>query len=252
MALVNTAKRKLLAGEPAFGYALGIGSPLVAEILAGSGIDFILLDRQHGAFGSESTIASFAAMRNRGATIMARVARNNYTQIGRLLDEGALGIVVPMVDTPEQAKEAADACRLPPVGNRSWGWGSAANYGDDYPIWINDELFVAVQIESKLAVENAEAILATPGVDGCWIGPGDLSLSMGFQPGSAEAAEPLHRAVEQVIQACMNTGKVPGYAGGGPAHGVELAKQGLRFITAGSDIGFLKGGAADGLKILRG
>lgn len=252
MTFVNTAKRKMLAGEPAFGYALGLGSALAAEVLAGSGIDFILLDRQHGSFGSESTIASFAMMQNKGAVPMARVARNNYTQIGRLLDEGAMGIVIPMVDTPEQAKEAADACRLPPVGNRSWGWGRASNYGGDYPEWINDEIFVAVQIESKLAAENAEAILATPGVDGCWIGPGDLSLSLGFRPGSDEAAEPLARAVDQVLLACKNTGKIPGYAGNGPAHGVELAARGLRFITAGSDIGFLKGGAADGLKILRG
>lgn len=252
MRIVNEAKRKMFAGEPAFGYALGYGSPTVAEALAGSGIDFILLDGQHGSFGAESTIASLAAMRAGGAAPMARVTRNDYSMIGRMLDEGALGIVIPMVDTPEQAKAAADACRFPPIGNRSWGWGRALNYGGDYADWIDEEIFVAVQIESKLAVENAEAILATPGVDGCWMGPGDLSLSYGFRPGTPEAEEPLNRAIEAVLTACRNTGKVPGYAGGSPAQGKALADRGFRYVTAGSDIGFILSGAVDGVKLLKG
>jgi 4-hydroxy-2-oxoheptanedioate aldolase len=252
MRIVNTAKQKMIAGEPAFGWALGYGSPLIAESLAATGIDFILLDGQHGSFGGDSTIASLTAIRAGGSIPMARVTRNDYSMIGRMLDEGALGIVIPMVDTPEQAKAAADACRLPPTGNRSWGWGRALNYGGDYPDWIDQEVFVAVQIESKLAVENAEAILATPGVDGCWMGPGDLSLSYGFRPGSAEAQEPLDRAIETVLAACRNTGTVPGYAGGSPAQGKQLAERGFRYITAGSDIGFVLSGAAEGLKLLRG
>lgn len=252
MRFENHAKRTMQAGKPAFGYALGYGSPIVAEGLAGSGIDFILLDGQHGSFGPESTIASIAAMRAGGAVPMARVTRNDYSMIGRMLDEGALGIVIPMVDTAEQAKAAADACRFPPIGSRSWGWGRALNYGTDYSEWIDEEIFVAVQIESKLAVENAEAILATPGVDGCWMGPGDLSLSYGHRPGTPGAAEPLARAIETVLKACENTGTVPGYAGGSPEQGKQLAEQGFRFITAGSDIGFVLKGAAEGLKVLRG
>ena len=98
-----------------------------------------------------------------GAAVpMARVARNDYTLIGRLLDEGAMGIVVPMVDTPEEAQAAAEACRFPPSGTRSWGWGRAGRSGDDYADWINEQVFVAVQIESAEAVRNAEAIMATP------------------------------------------------------------------------------------------
>lgn len=252
MRIVNEAKKKMVAGEPAFGYSLGYGAPLVAESLAGTGIDFILLDGQHGSFGADSTIASIMAMRAGGAVPMARVTRNDYSMIGRMLDEGVLGIVIPMVDTAADAKAAADACRFPPIGTRSWGWGRAMNYGNDYADWIDEEVFVAVQIESKLAVENAEAILATPGVDGCWMGPGDLSLSLGFRPGTPEAEEPLNRAIEKVLEACKNTGKVPGYAGGSPAQGKQLAERGFRYITAGSDIGFILSGAADGLKLLRG
>ena len=115
--IVNTAKQKMLAGQPAFGFSLGMGSPLVAELLSRSGIDFVLLDRQHGSWGEDSTIAALMALTAGSASPMARVARNDYTLIGRLLDEGVMGMVVPMVDTQEQAQAVADACRLPPQAN---------------------------------------------------------------------------------------------------------------------------------------
>ena len=112
MNIRNTAKQRMLAGEAAFGWALGLGSPLAAERLATTGIDFIMIDGQHGSFGSDSVITTLMAIAAGGATPMARVASNDYTKIGRLLDEGALGIVVPMVHTADDAKRAADACRL--------------------------------------------------------------------------------------------------------------------------------------------
>jgi 4-hydroxy-2-oxoheptanedioate aldolase len=248
---VNTAKQMMLEGKPAFGFGLGLGSPAAAEVLGQSGIDFLLLDRQHGSWGDESTIAALTAMAAGSAIPMARVARNDYTLIGRLLDEGMLGIVVPMVHTPEDAKAAADACRLPPVGTRSWGWGRARVYGNDYPDWINEQLFVAVQIESIQAVENAEAIMATPGVDGCWLGPSDLALSMGISPRVMFEREEHARAIERVLQACRDTGKISGFAGGSPEQAVQLAKQGFQFLTAAGDTGFLLSGAAEGLKALR-
>ena len=140
MPKINTAKQMMLQGKPAFGYSLGLGSPAAAEILSTSGIDFLLLDRQHGSWGDESTIAALIAMSAGTAVPMARVARNDYTLIGRLLDEGMLGIVVPMVHTPEDAKAAADACRFPPIGTRSWGWGRARAHGADYSDWIDEQL----------------------------------------------------------------------------------------------------------------
>jgi 4-hydroxy-2-oxoheptanedioate aldolase len=249
---LNTAKQVMLEGKPAFGYSLGLGSPVVAEMLSHSGIDFILLDRQHGSWGDDSTLAALIAMAAGSAIPMARVARNDYTLIGRLLDEGMLGIIVPMVHTPADAKAAADACHLPPAGTRSWGWGRARLYGGDYPEWINEQLFVAVQIESIQAVENAEAIMATPGIDGCWLGPADLALSMGVWPPKMGESEEHARAVEKVLQACRNTGKIPGFAGSSPEHALQLAKQGFQFLTSGGDAGMILGGAASGLKLLKG
>lgn len=248
---VNAAKAKMLKDEPAFGYSLGSGSPLIAEALADVGVDFLMIDTQHGSWGADSTIAALMAVRAGAAVPMARVARNDYTMIGRLLDEGVLGIIVPMVHTAEDAQAAATACRFPPVGNRSWGWGRAGRYGADYTDWINDQLFLAVQIESATAVENAEAILATPGVDGCWIGPADLALSMGIHPRQAPQDDRHARAVERVLTACRNTGKISGFAAAGPEDARRRADLGFRFLTAGGDVGFLLQAAQAGVDVLR-
>lgn len=245
---VNTAKQKMLAGQPAFGYSLGLGSPLAAELLAHCGIDFLLLETQHGSWGHDGAIAALAAMTGGTAVPMARVVKNEYFLIGKLLDQGTMGIVVPMVDTPEQAKAAADACRLPPRGTRSWGVGRARVYGDDYADWIDDQLFVAVQIESARAVENAEAIMATPGVDGCWAGPADLGLSMGIHPRDQTKDERHGRALEQIVKACRNTGKIAGLACGTAEEAKRRVGEGFQYLTAGSDAGFLLSGARAGLK----
>lgn len=254
--ITNIALQKMKDGEVAYGYSLGAGSPENAEILSSCGIDFLMVDRQHGSWGDDSMIAALRAMRGGTATPMARVARNDYTLIGRLLDEGMMGIIVPMVHTPEEAQAVAAACRFPPTGERSWGWGRAAMFtddsGQDQTEWIDDQIFVAVQIESAQAVENVEAIMATPGIDGCWTGPSDLSFSLGFHPREMDDRAEHARALEAVVDACRNTGKIPGIAGRGLDDARRRAQQGFQFITAGGDVGFLRAGAAAGLETLRG
>jgi 4-hydroxy-2-oxoheptanedioate aldolase len=247
---VNTAKQKMRAGQPAYGLGLGLGSPLAAELLSRSGIDWLLLDTQHGAWGHDGAIAALMAMGGGSATPMARVAKNDYFLIGKLLDQGALGIVVPMVDTPELARAAADACRLPPHGTRSWGVGRASIYGNDYFDWINEQVFVGIQIESIQAVERAEAIMATPGIDGCWAGPADLALSMGLDPRKAGDDDRHGQALEQILAACRNTGKVPGLACASPDEARRRAEHGWQFLTAGSDAGFMMGAVRTGLGVL--
>jgi 4-hydroxy-2-oxoheptanedioate aldolase len=248
---LNTAKQTMLAGKPAFGFSVGIGSPLSAEALADSGVDFVMLDRQHGSWGDDATIAALVALRAGASIPMGRVLQNDFGLIGRLLDEGMMGIIIPMVNNAEDAKRAADACHFPPIGQRSWGWGRARTYGSDYSDWIDEQVFVAVQIETAQAVENAEAILGTPGVDGCWVGPSDLSLSLGFHPSKMDEREEHARALEKVLKACENTGKIPGIAGRSVADGVKRAEMGFQFITAGSDLGFILSGADAALKTLR-
>ena len=229
--MLNTAKQKMVDGLPAFGFSLAMGSFLNAELISRSGIDFVMVDRQHGSWSEDSAIAALVAI------------HGSFT--GRLLDEGSMGIIVPMVDTAEQARAAADACLLPPAGRRSWGWGRAKIYGSDYAERINEQLFVAVQLESAQAVSNAEAILSVPGVDGCWTGPSDLSLDLGFHPSEMDEREEHARALEAILQACANTGKIPGIAGRSVDDALHRAKQGFRFITASSDATMLSAGAAD-------
>ena len=247
---LNTAKQKMLGGEPAFGYSAKLGSPVVAELLSQCGTDFVLLDGQHGSWGADSIVQGIAAVCAGPAMPFARVIHNTYSEVARLLDGGVLGIIVPMVDTVEQARAVAMACRYPPVGERSFGWGRAVNYGEDYSDWINDQLFVAVQIESVQAVENAEAIMAVEGIDGCMTGPADLALSMGFHPRDALNREDHVRMLERIVQACRNTGKIPGIDTGVPNQAPLRVKQGFKFIPMGADVRMLSGAAASGLKLV--
>jgi 4-hydroxy-2-oxoheptanedioate aldolase len=228
------------------------GSPFAAELLANSGIDFVMIDTQHGTFGQDAANLALMAMRMTDSIPMARVARNDYTLIGRLLDEGALGIIVPMVESGDDAQRAADACLLPPKGQRSWGWGSAGLYGSDYPDKINNELFVAVQIESITAVENAEEIMSVDGVDGCWLGPADMALSLGLDPRTAVGNKQHAEAVQHVLEVCNRLGKIPGIAAQSPEEAKSRGEQGFRFVTAGNDGAMISNAAAAGVKMLRG
>lgn len=248
---VNTAKQTMLEGKPVFGFSAALGSILSAELLSNTGADFILIDRQHGSWGEENTILALSAMNAGTAMPMARVLRNEFSLIGRLLDEGMMGIVVPMVNTAEDAAAAARACRFPPIGERSWGWGRARAYGGDYPDWIDEQVFLAVQIETAQAVENAEAIMATPGVDGCWLGPSDLSLSLGFHPREMDQREEHAQALQKVLAACRNTGKIPGIAGRSVDDAAHRSEMGFQFVTAGGDAGFILSGTAAALQTLR-
>ncbi len=246
---INTAKAKMLRGEPTFGYSAKLGSPVAAEFLSHSGADFVLLDGQHGSWGPELLIQGVTSVCAGSATPLARVLYNSFHLMAQLLDAGVMGVVIPMVETVEQAKAVAAACRYPPVGERSYGWGRAITYGDDYPDWINDQLFVAIQLESVRAIENAEAIMAVPGIDGCMVGPADLACSMGFSPRDALKREDHARLLECVVQACRNTGKIPGIDTGAPEQAALRVQQGFIFIPLGTDVRFLQTGAAAGLKL---
>ena len=239
----NTAKQRMLEGKPAIGVVSGTASPLVAELLSHGGFDFVLLDNQHGAWDDDSSRLGFRGISTGPAIPMARVKQNDFGAIGRLLDRGALGIIVPMVDTVEQACAAANAVRYPPRGNRSYGPFLAGYHGADYDTWIDDEVFLAVQIESARAVECVDEIMAVDGVDGCWIGPVDLARTMGVDPRTAEGARAHEQAILRVLEACKKTHKIPGIYGGTIANARRWIEHGFLFVTAADDGGLLSGGA---------
>lgn len=233
----NTTKQRMVEGKPSIGTVLASGSPVAGEILSRAGFDFVIVDNQHGAWDPTSSVLAFRSIWLGSAIPMARVEKNDFAAIGLLLDRGALGIVVPMVNSAEEARAAAYAAHYPPRGARSWGPLLAGFYGSDYGQWIDAEVFLAVQIESEQAVSRADEILSVEGVDGCWIGSTDLARSMGVDPTTAQGAAALEDAIAQVLQACQAANKIPGihcadYAG-------SRIDQGFLFVTQGTDIGFI-------------
>ena len=252
---VNTIKRKLLQGTPAFGAEAAFGAPLVAETLAFAGFDFVQVDTQHGEWSPERMMAAFRSICLGGATPTARVQHNDYATIGAVMDLGALGIVVPMVNSAEEATRAVRAAFYPPHGDRSNGPIGAAIHGTqaEYLREIRAEALVIVQIETREAAECAGEILAVDGVDGCMIGPSDLRYSMGVPFGSREH----ERAIEGVLNATRKAGKIPGIASWGSETNSpwRRAEQGFLFIQAASDRELVPKGAQEllaRLKPLRG
>lgn len=246
---LNTAKQCMLEGKAALGVEVQLGSPLAAEMLSMSNFDFIQVDNQHGSWDQESAMSAFSSIRLGKAVPMARVQQNDFYAIGSLLDRGALGIVVPMVETAEQAKAAAYAVRYPPRGGRSGGAFHARLPGLEYESWIDDEIFLAVQIESRSSVEHCKDIMAVDGVDGCWIGPGDLAKSMGVDLDTPDGEKAYESAILRVLTACRETNKIPGiWAGGGNAQ--HRINQGFLFVVVGGDCEFVLSGAREVLQEL--
>ena len=243
-AKVNQAKWKMVAGKPAVGTLAVLGTPFTAGLLARAGYDFVLVDTQHGFWEREQVAYAFRNIHLGGAVPMARVQKNDFYAIGSLLDRGALGIVVPMVSTVEEAEAAAFAARCPPHGGRSAAGDVDGFLGSNYWDWIDDELFLAIQIETVEGLEIVDEIMAVDGIDGCWIGPMDLARSMGVEFGG-EAHE---AAIRQVLEACLKNDKVPGIWGGENA-GSRL-EQGFRFVTASGDASFVRNGAVETLSKL--
>ena len=228
----NQILRRLRNNETVYGFWLTSGSPILAEVAVHAGFEWLLLDTQHGYWTYEGIINALQVIGPTETVPVVRVARNDPALIGKLLDAGALGIVVPLVNSPEEAQQAVAAMRYPPEGKRSVGGSRLRLYGDDYFQKANEEILVAVMIERREAAEHAEEILAVPGVDCGFIGPGDLGLSLGTFGRESEEHEAMLLHVLAAGQAC----DVPV---GMPCPDVQQARrraeQGFRFLTCGSD-----------------
>ena len=244
----NTMKRKMLAGQPAVGAELALGCPVIGEMFSLAGFDFVQVDCQHGMWDDSSAFEAFHHICLGPATPSVRVPDNDYAGIGRLLDRGAMSIIVPMVNSPEEAQRAARAVRYPPRGSRSGGGPVGyLTYGGDYATSADDEVLLMVQIETQPAAEAAAEILSVDGVDGCMIGPGDLSRSMGLdlsQPGDRERHA---QTIRQIRDDCVRVGKLPGIATGG--RGAEqYLKEGYLFVLAMGDYGLIAEGGREALQ----
>jgi 2-keto-3-deoxy-L-rhamnonate aldolase RhmA len=241
----NTVKQKLLENKPVFGAEAGFGSPLIAEVLAIAGFDFIQVDGQHGQWSPDRMVCAFRSICLGGALPIARVQQNDFGAIGAVMDLGALGIVIPMVNTADEAVRAVRSVLYYPAGDRSSGAIGVGIHGTlpDYVDRIKEEVLIIVQIETGEAVDRAEEILSVDGVDGCMIGPSDLSLSLGVPAWSVKH----EAAIEKVLKVCMSVGKFPGIAAWGKENNSpsRRAEQGFLFIQATSDREILPNGADD-------
>ena len=208
----NTAKQKLKAGLPILGASVSAASPLVAETLGHLGYDWLLLDLQHGE-NNLGNIGSLLTAVSATPTIpWVRVVSNDGPLIQRVLDLGAYGVVVPLVNNAREAEAAVRAMRYPPKGDRSWGPIRGALYGgSDYFSGAENELMLVVMIETAEGIKNADEILAVDGVDGCLIGTNDFSLSFGLSPRPVPDTTPMDPRVEeaatQVLEAAQRHGK---------------------------------------------
>ncbi|NPV07984.1 MAG: 2-dehydro-3-deoxyglucarate aldolase [Anaerolineae bacterium] len=247
----NATLRRLTEGMPALGVVCTTGSSLVAQSLSQAGFDFVLVDCQHGAWELNEAMDAFAKISLGPATPMARVHRNDFYDIGRLLDRGALGIVVPMVNTRAEAEAAAFAMRYPPRGGRSMGAFSVDYYeAPNYVRWADDQVFLAVQIETATGLENVDEIMAVEGVDGCWIGPNDLAATMGLDLSEAGDRRRHEEAIMRVLAACRHAGKIPGiYGGDDPAYWIE---KGFLFVTTTTDLVIIDRAMRDLVRRVRG
>ncbi|WP_413737289.1 HpcH/HpaI aldolase family protein [Sodalis sp. RH21] len=171
--------KELIARKIAFaGLTLNLGSTRAAEILARSGVDFLMVDLQHGNFDKNTATDSIRAIGVTGTIPLGRVADNFPGAINDVLDAGALGVVVPMVNCAGDARKAVSAAFYSPLGQRSKGGSAPIVYGDDYAVWANAEIILIVMIETAMAVEKAAEIFAVPGITACLVGTSDLALDM--------------------------------------------------------------------------
>ena len=219
--IANRMKRKLLSGQPAFGVSVMFPSPHIVDIVGRLGFDWVLIDCEHGSISLESVELMVMAAESAEVTPIARPPVNSVESIGQLMDRGAMGVQVPHVNTARDARRAVEAVKYHPQGERGLAAGvRAASYGygmsmSEYTEQSNRETLVCVQIEEEEAVKNVDEIVGVEGVDVFFVGPSDLSQSLGH-PGRPDAPE-VREAMDHVFASISAAGKISGSAGGADA-----------------------------------
>jgi 4-hydroxy-2-oxoheptanedioate aldolase len=249
----NQALAKWRAGQRTIGAWLSLANTHTAELLAHAGFDWLCIDLQHGLLDYADLLHMLPAISTTDVTPIVRVAGNEPSQIMKVLDAGAMGVIVPLVNNRAEAAAAVAACMYPPRGGRSFGPARAALYGGrGYAAEANDQIACIVMIETREGIDNLEEIVSTPGLGGVYIGPSDLAFALGLPP-SGDTDDPLHlETVGRILAACKRH-KVPaGIHTGGLAYTRIRLEAGFDFVTLGSDAGFMMRAAAADLAAARG
>jgi 4-hydroxy-2-oxoheptanedioate aldolase len=249
----DALRRRILDGETLFGAWLDVASPLSAEIAASAGYDWCVIDMEHGSVTEADVLALLLAVEVGGAAPLVRPPSGERLRIGRALDLGAAGVVVPQLHSAAEAAEAVTFLRYPPAGRRGVALrtrgGRLGTLGHTEIQSVNDLLVGVVQIESPGALRDVDAIAATEGVDVLFVGPADLSHSLGI-PG--QFANPTYTdALDAVVAACRRHGKSPGILLYDPAAYGPHLERGFKFIGLGSESHFVATGATSALAAAR-
>jgi 4-hydroxy-2-oxoheptanedioate aldolase len=234
-----------------FGLWAQLGSSHVAELAATAGYDYVCVDLQHGLADERAMVESFQATGAGGAAPLARVASNEPWLIMRALDLGAAGVIVPLVGSGDEAARAVEACRFPPRGARSYGPIRAQFVAGSRALAdVEEAALCLVMIETREGLERLEEIASTPGLDGIYVGPSDLSIALGLAPGAR--GQPLEDAIVRIRDAALARGLIAGMHCYRGAAARTRAAEGFRLITVGVDAMMVRATIARELAEARG
>ena len=237
----NKLKSIWAAGRSATNAWLTIPSPWTAEVMAAAGFDSVTIDLQHGLIGYETAVAMLQAMSGSETVPLARLEWNDPATIMRMLDAGALGLICPLINTAAECAAFVGACRYPPAGYRSYGPIRAGlRWGPDYFAHANANVLALAMIETAQGLENVAEIAATPGLDGLYVGPFDLSISLGLAKPADFTDPALLAALDAVLAAAARHDLVTGIYAGSPENALMLAQRGFRLVTAAQDTALLQ------------
>lgn len=240
----NEIKARLRRGQPVLNAWCSIASPHIAEALGSLGFDSVTVDVQHGAIDYMGAFAMLQAISATLAIPMARVSWNEPGLLMKLLDSGAYGMICPMINTADDATQFVGACRYPPAGFRSYGPNRVRYYaGADYARHANDEILLLAQIETREALKNLDDILSVDSLDGVYVGPGDLSLSLGYAPTMAPSDSEVLDAMETIRARAKAAGRFVAVHTDGAATALERFSEGFDLCSMPSDMRFLVDGA---------
>jgi 4-hydroxy-2-oxoheptanedioate aldolase len=228
--------------------ACGLDSLYAAEVMAHEGFDALIIDTQHAAVDYKDVLAMMQVISATETTPIVRVGWNTPNLVMRMLDAGAYAVICPMVNTRADCEAFVGACLYAPKGYRSYGPIRGGLYGGpDYLDRANDTILPMIQIETVAAVERVDEILSVPGLGGIYLGPTDLALTLGLDPRSQLDDQRLWRAIERVLGSCVRHKILPGLYTPNPEWARRAIDLGARLISAGSDVGFIRSGAAQAL-----
>ncbi|HYG78287.1 MAG TPA: aldolase/citrate lyase family protein [Planctomycetota bacterium] len=250
----NHVRAKLKRGEVSLGTWLSLPDPVAARLMARVGFDWLTVDLEHTPTNFETAALSFAATASEGPAPLARVPWNTGENIKRVLDNGAWGIIVPMVNSAAEARAAVEAARYAPKGMRSVGGQlHAISFNTDpgtYYQAANEEILVVVMAEHVIGIEALEEIAKVPGIDAMFIGPNDLLASMNQKPGFDSADPRFNDALKKVVSVAKKNGIAPGIHVADAAMAKKRIEEGFQFIAVASEVGMMLAKAQETAKTL--